>query len=262
MATSLTLQGLYVPLVTPMLHGGFDAESMKKLMMSMEEIVQGYVPCLSSGEGASLSASQWEEVVSCVVQNTEKPVIAGILNNSMEETISRAHKASELRCEAVIVPIPKGSDAEIVKYFQALTSKIELPIVLYNSEHSPLESAPCIQELDKIEGIAGIKDSSKNLSFFKKLVELKSKGNLHLAVLQGMENQLYESVGCDGFLISLLNVEPDLCANMLQNPSKELNDKILNLFSKYNLGADNWYVSLKALLHARGIIRSSEQIEA
>ena len=260
MAKFITLRGLYVPLVTPMFQGAFDKESMKKLMMSVEKAVQGYVPCLSSGEGASLSFSQWEEVASCVVQNTQKPVIAGILDNSLEEIISRAHKALELRCEAVIVPIPKGNDAGIVKYFQELSSKIELPIVLYNSEHSPLESAACIQELDKIEGIAGIKDSSKNLPFFKELVELKSKGSIRLAVLQGMENQLYASVGCDGFLISLLNIEPELCANMFQNPSQELNNKILNLFSEYNLGADNWYMSLKTILHDRGIIRLPEQV--
>ncbi len=261
MVNNFTLRGLYVPLVTPMFHGAFDTESMKKLMMSMEKTVQGYVPCLSSGEGTSLSSAQWEEVISSVVANTKKPVIAGILQESAKEIIPLVFKASKLGCAAVILPVPKGSDAEIVMHFQELTSKIEIPIVLYNTELSPLESTACIQQLDKIEAIAGIKDSSKNLSFFKELVELKSKGKLRLAVLQGMENQLYESVGCDGFLISLLNVEAELCANMLQKPSQELNTKILNLFSEYNLGADNWYVSLKALLHARGVIRSTEQVK-
>ena len=261
MSKSLTLRGVYVPLVTPIFHGSFDAESMKKLMVSLEQTVQGYVPCLSSGEGASLSSSQWEEVISCVVEHTKKPVIAGILQDSMKEIISYSKTALKLGCVAVIVPIPKGNDGEIVRYFQELSSKIELPIVLYNSDHSPLESAARIQELDNIETIVGIKDSSQNLVFFKELVELKSKGNLHLSVLQGMENQLYESVGCDGFLISLLNAEPELCGKIFQNPSEELNAKVLNLFSEYNLAGSEWYLSLKELLYAKGVIRSPERVK-
>ncbi len=259
MANSLSLRGLYVPLVTPMLHGALDSESMKKLMMSIEDAVQGYVPCLSSGEGEALSPSQWEEAVSCVIENTEKPVIAGILQDAVEEIVSLAHKASELGCAAVILPIPKGSVEEIVKYFQNLISKIELPIVLYNTKHAPLESIGCVQRLDQM-GIVGIKDSSQNIDFFKELIGLKTKGNLHLALLQGMENQLYESAGCDGFLISLLNVEPELCAKMFQSPSKELNAKILSLFSEYGFDAKDWYMSLKALLHGKGVICSSEQV--
>ncbi len=259
MVNRLTLRGLYAPLITPMRQRSFDSASMKKLMMSMEDSVQGYVPCLSSGEGAVLSPAQWEEVVSCVVESTKKPVIAGILKDSVEEIIALARKASEFECEAVILAIPKGSDEEIVNHFQRLSEEIEVPIVLYNTEHSPLKSMSCVQELDQL-GIAGIKDSSQNIEFFRELIDLKSKGKLRLALLQGMENQLYESVACDGFLISLLNVEPELCAQMFQSPSKELNTKILKLFSEYDLGREDWYVSLKALLHARGVIRSAERV--
>ncbi len=259
MVNKLTLRGLYAPLITPMHQGSFDSASMKKLMMSMEDSVQGYVPCLSSGEGAVLSPAQWEDAVSCTVESTKKPVIAGILKDSAEEIIAFARKASKFGCAAVILAILKGSDEEIVNHFQRLSEEIELPIVLYNTEHSPLKSMSCVQELDQL-GIAGIKDSSQNIEFFRELIDLKSKGKLCLALLQGMEDQLYESVGCDGFLISLLNLEPELCAQMFQSPSKELNTKILKLFSEYDLGIEDWYVSLKALLHARGVIRSAERV--
>jgi len=186
---------------------------------------------------------------------------AGLVEPAGFPRQSRGFSHRLLGCAAVILPVPSGSDAEVVKHFHELNSKIELPIVLYNTKHSPLKSVECVQELDKLESIAGIKDSSQNLSFFKELVALKSKGKLRFALLQGMENQLYESLGCDGFLLSLLNVEPELCAKMLQSPSKELNAKILSLFTEYDLDKKDWYVSLKTLLHARGIIRSSERVK-
>jgi len=83
---------------------------------------------------------------------------------------------------------------------------------------------------------------------------------LKMSVLQGMENQLLQSKGCDGYLISLGNVEPQLCKTMFENPTEENNQKVLAKFWEYNLGGE-WFITLKALLYSRGIIRSAEQVK-
>ena len=46
--------GLFVPLVTPIYKGKFDGTSMKKLVKFLDSTVDGYIPCLSSGEGKRL----------------------------------------------------------------------------------------------------------------------------------------------------------------------------------------------------------------
>ena len=62
----IEIKGLYVPIITPMFHGEFDKGSMQKLIESVDQYVDGYVPCLSSGEGQVLSNEQWKEVVQFV----------------------------------------------------------------------------------------------------------------------------------------------------------------------------------------------------
>lgn len=112
--------------------------------------------------------------------------------------------------------------------------------------------------INNLKNIIAIKDSSGDRKFFSEVIAQKDK--LKISVLQGMENQLLQSKGCDGYLISLGNVEPQLCKTMFENPTKENNQKILAKFWEYNLGGE-WYITIKALLYSRDIIRSAEQIK-
>lgn len=75
-----------------------------------------------------------------------------------------------------------------------------------------------------------------------------------------MENQLLASVGCDGYLVALANVEPTLCKEMFSNPSKELNDEVMKKWDEFNLASETWYVGIKQALFARGKIKSAELI--
>ncbi len=254
------IKGLYIPLITPMLYSQFDKESMRKLIRSVDQYVDGYVPCLSSGEGQFLSDAQWIEVVSFVRTNTEKPLFPGIKRNSMNEIIHLAQQAKMLNCDGITIMIPQKSSDEIAAYFQELSIEVGLPIILYNPETNKDLDITTMKNLDTINEVVSIKDSSLGKEFFTALCDLRLQNELKLTVLQGMEHQLDVPKGCDGYLTSLTNLEPELVRNMLENPSKELNKKILDLFWKYNLGG-NWFITLKALLFERRIINSSEEVK-
>ena len=99
-----------------------------------------------------------------------------------------------------------------------------------------------------------------NRQFFKEACDLKMNGNLKMNILQGMEHQLDAPSGCNGYVVSLTNVEPLLVRSMYEKRSNETNRQILKKFMEYNLGAD-WYVSLKAFLFQQGLFRSSEQVQ-
>jgi Dihydrodipicolinate synthase/N-acetylneuraminate lyase len=83
--------------------------------------------------------------------------------------------------------------------------------------------------LDELGNIVAIKDSSGDDRFFSQVLTMKPE--LKMSVLQGVENKLLQSKGCDGYMISLSNVEPSLCRNMLDNPSISLNNEILRKFT-------------------------------
>ncbi len=252
------LSGIYVPLLTPFYQGRFDPQSLKKLMQFVTPQVDGFVPCLSSGEGGVISDTVWEEVVRCTRANSKKTVIAGIKRSTLVETIKLARKAQSIGCEAIMVPVPRAVESESLRYFSELTRKIALPVVVYNTEQNRFTSVAAIKELQRNEMIVGIKDSSMNKKLFSQMCKMRADGALRFPVFQGMEHQMQYPVGCDGYIVALTNIEPKLCRQMLTKNSSRLNEKIIDMFWQYNLGG-NWYVSLKALLCERRIIRSAEE---
>ncbi len=254
----MKIEGLWIPLITPLYHGKFDEQSAKKLIETTQEFTDGYVVGLSSGEGKELSNEMWNEVISCVVSLTNKPVAAGILGKNIKQIISLADTGKKLGCVAVVIPAVGKDEEEIIKFFSELDSKISLPIIIYNTEKSSVHSIKNLMRLDNLKNVIAIKDSSGDQNFFSEAVSQKDK--LKMSILQGMENQLLQSKGCDGYLISLGNVEPQLCKTMFENPTEENNQKILAKFWEYNLGGE-WYITLKALLYSHGIIRSAEQVK-
>lgn len=254
----MKITGLWIPLITPLYHGKFDEQSAKNLIETTQEFTDGYVVGLSSGEGEELSDEMWKEAISYAVSLTNKPVAAGILGKDIEQIISLTDVAKKLGCVAVVIPAAGENEEEMVKFFGELDTKTALPIIIYNTEKFSIHSVGNLLRLNNLENIIAIKDSSGDEKFFSEIIAQKDK--LKISVLQGMENQLLQSKGCDGYLISLGNVEPQLCKTMFENPTEENNQKILAKFWEYNLGGE-WYITLKALLYSRGVIRSAEQVK-
>jgi 4-hydroxy-tetrahydrodipicolinate synthase len=253
------VKGLYLPLITPMLYGHFDKDSMLKLIKSVDEYVDGYVPCLSSGEGQIISNEQWKEVVEFIRSQTNKPLFPGIKREKIEDTILLEKIAHELDCDGVTIPVPFKTWNENKVYFDNLLRDTKSQMIIYNTENAFISELENLKELDANERIVAIKDSSMNRDFFAQMCKARLENELSMTVLQGMEHQLDTPSGCDGYLVSLLNIEPKLVKEMLENPTPETNKKILDIFWKYNLGG-NWFVTLKALLFERKIINSAEGV--
>jgi 4-hydroxy-tetrahydrodipicolinate synthase len=252
------LAGIYVPLVTPFYKGQFDPQSLKKLMQFTAPEVNGFVPCLSSGEGGIISDSVWEEVVGCTRKHTQKTVIAGVKRDKIADTIKLSKKAERIGCDAVMVPVPCADERKALKYFRDLAGAIALPIVVYNTEQHRFKSVAAIRELQQNTAIIGMKDSSMNEKLFAQMCKMRVNQTLRFPLFQGMEHQMHAPPGCDGHIVALANVDPKLCRTMLHKNTGQLNAKIIDLFWRYNLGG-NWYVSLKTLLCERKIIRSAEE---
>ena len=132
--------------------------------------------------------------------------------------------------------------------------------MIYNTETAHFKTVEAIQKLDQIENIISLKDSSMNIDFFQKMVGLRKAGSLHMTILQGIEHKLLDSKGCDGFLTSLLNNEPELCKKMFESYPEKLQQQIMSEFWwQHNLGGE-WFITLKAMLYSKGILRSAEQV--
>lgn len=253
------MKGLFVPLVTPFYKSKLDIISLKRLISYLEPYVEGFVCCLSTGEGDKLSLKDWKAVINSVQKTTSKQVFIGLLGER-KRILSLAMLAKYIDCDGIIVKPISDSKEAILKYFSSIVKLSDKPVVIYNTKDNPIQGVSFVENLDNLDKIIAIKDSSENMKFFKELVDLKKKGKIKIDLLQGMENNLLESKGCDGYIVSLANVNPKLCKKMLKEQSEEVNKEIMRDFNKYKLGDEKWYISLKEELVKKGILRSSEVV--
>lgn len=248
------MKKLIIPIITPYLNGIFDRQSMERLIDVVDNHVDFYAPCLSSGEGGNLKGKKWEEVIECVNSNTKKPVYAGILNKDVE-IYEYIDKANKIGCTGVVIVL-KPNERETTEKNIEYCNKNNLEIIFYNAEGNPVLDVNYINKVCSHKKVVGLKDSSMDKDFINKLVKTKDDS---WDLYQGMEDLIKDSTGVDGYFISLANVEPEFCANLKSN--KEINvNKIKNFINKYNLKDDNWYAYLKKELENRDIISSSEPV--
>jgi 4-hydroxy-tetrahydrodipicolinate synthase len=256
------LSGLIPPLVTPInSKDNVCEQSVKKLINFVLPYSSALMPCLSSGEGWALNDKQWEDMIKFTKKYSScLPVIAGIESKTTSEVVKKAKKAKKLEVDAIVITTPfekNISQKKIYTHFKQI-EKIGMPIFIYNEEaiSGNVIELNTIKKICKLGNIIGIKEASGSVAFTKALIDLK----LNIPIFQGWEHLCYATIGVEGYILPLLNLEPELCLEMLKNPTQSNQDKIDSICKKYNLLNNDWYVSLKKELHKRGIISTARVI--
>lgn len=258
------LRGIIPPLITPLdEQGQVDELSVQRLVEYVRPFSGALMPTLSSGEGWALSTSQWRDMVTYTKRYAGAlPVLAGIELSTTEAVIEWAWQAVELQIGAIVITTPFAADisqAEIVDHFRQVKSASQgVPIFIYNEElisgnEIALETMRVIVDLG---GVVGIKEASGSAAFTKRLIKI----DLGVPIFQGWENLCLDSIGVDGYILPLSNLEPELCKSMIEEPTLEKQVQINNLCEKYELLDKQWFVSLKRELKRRGIIATERVV--
>ncbi|UUO08728.1 dihydrodipicolinate synthase family protein [Blastopirellula sp. J2-11] len=219
-------QGMFPPIVTPLAQPDqIDEAGCERLL---EHLIAGGVDGIfllgSSGEIASLSHRLRAELIHqvCQIVNQRVPVLVGITDNSVVETNKLAQAAAEAGADGVVLTTPfyfSVSQAELVTYVKAILQETELPLLLYNMPAMTKVwfEVETVAELAQIEQIVGIKDSSQDIQYYRKLTSLKSI-RPDWAFFIGHEALLAESLfaGGTGGVNLGTNLFPHLFANLMQ----------------------------------------------
>ena len=193
----LTLRGSMVALVTPFKDGKVDEGAMRKhAAWQLEQGIDALVPCGTTGEGATLSAAESALVIRICAEEAKafatrpdgapRPVIAGCGTNSTATTIENVRRAKEAGADAALVVTPyynKPSQDGLFRHFEEVAMQGGLPLVLYNVPgRTSVDLLPeTVGRLEKVPGIAGIKEASGNIA---RVAELRERAPT-LAVLAG-----------------------------------------------------------------------------
>lgn len=220
---SLRNRGVGTALVTPFApDGSVDLLTMRALVKrQIEGGVDMLIPCGTTGEGVTLTETEYQQILEVVVSEADGrvPVIAGAGSNSTAITIRNAKMAAECGVDAVLIVGPfynKPTQEGYYQHFRTVSESTDLGIVLYNvpGRTSGNMTAQTQLRLAEIDNIIGTKEASAN---FSQVMEILRDRPEHFSVLSGDDNLVLAqlAIGMDGVISVVSNEVPKEFSEMV-----------------------------------------------
>jgi 4-hydroxy-tetrahydrodipicolinate synthase len=213
--------------------------------------VHGILSLGSNGEFFALSPEEQARAASITIDHVSGrvPVYLGIGAISTKECVRQARLAEKLKAQAITILPPMfltPNDDELYHHFRTVAESTGLPLLLYNNPDRMRVncSASLIERLADVPNIAGMKDSSGDLSLTAEFI--RRTRNKDFKVMAGRDLMIlatlvYGGVGC---VAATANIVPALvveiyekfCAGDLQG-ALEAQFKLAPLRVAFNLGS-------------------------
>jgi 4-hydroxy-tetrahydrodipicolinate synthase len=213
----MNFEGIYTALITPFSDGqkGVDEKTYRKLIeRQIAAGVRGIIVAGSTGEGQTLTESEWKELLKIALPYKEQIQILGSCGTSSTlETKERFKYLAEIGVDAALIATPaynKPPQRGLVEHYRQIASSApQLPIMAYNIPgRTAVNLTPAtIQELWKISSIQALKESSGN---WDQILEIRKDLPKDKFLLSGDDplNLPFFSIGAHGSVSVLSNVAP------------------------------------------------------
>ncbi|MBN1224683.1 MAG: dihydrodipicolinate synthase family protein [Candidatus Aminicenantes bacterium] len=233
-------QGIFAPLTTPFKNENISIEKLKDNIHRYNTFeLSGYVISGSSAESVYLTDREIEELVKSAktAAASDKKLIVGTAKESTKMTMEFSNRIAALGVDATLVRTPGYFKAlmtqEALKHhYLTLADNAKVPLIIYHiPRYTGVElTAELLAELSRHEKIAGIKDSSGNMTFCDRVMPLLDE---HFDYLTGAGGMLLPALimGASGGILALADVAPALCWRL------------------YNLFLENRWTEAKKLQH-------------
>lgn len=219
------MRGCATALVTPFkADGSFDRE--RHLALVERQIKGGVrllVPCGTTGESATMTSAEREEVIEATVEAARgrARVIAGTGSNSTRAAVEQSKRAVELGADAVLVVSPyynKPTQEGLYQHFRAVAEAVDsTPVVLYNvpgRTASNVSAATTLRLAREVENVVAVKEASGSLA---QIMEILRGRDEDFLVLSGDDALTFAMIalGADGLISVASNEAPAEMSRMV-----------------------------------------------
>jgi len=242
-------EGVYPALITPFKENqqrDLDLEGLESnIDFLISRGVHGIVPCGSTGESATLTFEEHEEVIKKAVEVSDGrvPVLAGTGSNNTAEAVRFTKAARDLGADGALVLSPyynKPNRSGLVKHYEKLAD-LDMPIVIYNVPSRTGQNLlpDLIVELANYPNIVGVKEASGDIVQISAIIE--ETRDLDFTVMSGDDAMTLPvlALGGGGVISVAANIVPEIMVKMYE------------MFKSGNLeGAKSIHYSLAPLIRA------------
>jgi 4-hydroxy-tetrahydrodipicolinate synthase len=215
--------GSMVALVTPFKDGKVDWQSLQGLVdFHLQSGTHGIVPCGTTGESATLSHQEHDEVIRSVIKSVNKrvPVIAGTGSNSTDEAVRLTREAEKSGADGALMISPyynRPTQEGIYQHYRKVASEVGIPIIIYNipgRTGSKIEPET-LARLAEINNIAGVKEATGSVD---QAIDVMRLCGDSLAVYSGEDSLIFSlmALGGKGVISTVANVAPKETAQLTE----------------------------------------------
>lgn len=264
-------QGIIIPAITPLTADHqLDQEAVEKIFANFRNYDVKPFILGTTGEASSLPPSVKQDYIK-LAGKLKKPgdiIYAGIASNCLEESVELAKICAGSGIDVVAAHLPSYyslSENQMMRYFETLADKSDLPLIIYNIPATTHMSVPVslIDKLSRHENIVGVKDSERSEERLKESLQLWA-GRADFSYFLGWAAKSAEALsnGADGLIPSTGNLYPRVYQQMLRSVNNKeelfrlqnLSDHLGNLYQQGRLlGESLW--ALKVLMQEEGLCK-------
>ena len=214
--------GTCTALITPFRTSGtIDYSAFaRQIDRQIEAGIDALCVCGTTGESSALTVQEHIHLVDFCVSHVAGrcPVIAGSGSNDTAAALYLCQHAQESGADALLVVTPyynKTTQTGLIKHYEYLADRVELPIILYNvpSRTGLSFTAETYQILSQHPNINGIKEASGDFSLLADTLALCGE---NLNIWSGNDDHTVPmmAMGAKGLISVVSNLAPESMAEM------------------------------------------------
>ena len=209
-------------LVTPFhAHGAIDYDAFgRQIDNQIAAGVDAVCVCGTTGESATMSIREHIAAVEYCVKrvNGRVKVIAGAGSNDTSAAVYLSQHAQDSGADALLHVTPyynKASQTGLIKHYEYIADRVDLPIILYNvpSRTGVSFTAETYKVLSQHPNINGVKEASGNFSLLAHTLAICGDD---FYVWSGNDDQVVPmmSLGAKGVISVVANIAPEVMIQM------------------------------------------------
>jgi len=210
----MSIQGLWLPLVTPFRDGALDEVSLRRMARHyLGQPVDGFILAATTGEGLTIDEEETERLVAIVTSEVAQrvPVYLGVSGSDTRKIAKTLAHVAPWPVDGYLIACPyytRPSQEGLYRHFATLAGATERPILVYNIPYRTGVNMAneTLLRLAELPNIVGVKDccADQNQSF--DLIRAKPSG---FSVMTG-EDALFHAAltqGADGGILASAHID-------------------------------------------------------
>ena len=218
----MTVQGIWLPLVTPFRDGALDEASLRRMVRHyLGEPVDGFILAATTGEGLTIDEGDTERLVEVVATEIggQRPVYLGVSGSDTRKVAKALAHTAAWPVDGYLIACPyytRPSQEGLYRHFAALSAATERPILVYNIPYRTGVNMAndTLLRLTALPNIAGVKDCCADQQQSFDLIRAKPP---EFSVMTGEDALFYAALtqGAEGGILASAHIATARFASVL-----------------------------------------------